>query len=85
MATSRFVTMGKLGALEKWARCTDRTQATAAARAKFDQRFDLDQDEQLDPATRAACVKAARSAYFLRLQMKRYAVKKNKKVSTVAA
>lgn len=50
---------GRIGALESWARTTDRTARTAPARSAFLSRF----DDAEDPA-------AARRAYFLRLAAK---------------
>ena len=54
---------GRIGAHEKWAQCLDRTAATAAARAAFEQKF-LDQADG-DPV-RAAHL---RKAHFARLAL----------------
>ena len=53
----------RLGALEKWANTTDRTAATAPARAAFEQKF-LDKVDG-DPKR----AQALRQAYFLRLSL----------------
>ena len=55
--------LGKIGAQEKWGRCTDRTAATAPARAAFEQGF-LDRADG-DPV-RAAHL---RKAHFARLAL----------------
>jgi hypothetical protein len=66
--------LGKIGAQEKWGRCTDRTAATAPARAAFEQGF-LDRAGG-DPV-RAAHL---RKAHFARLAL-RSAQARRKKVS----
>lgn len=61
----------QLGAHAQWARTTDRTARTAAARAGFNRRFEneVDPDRVLDPAERAKRVENARQAHMLRLAM----------------
>lgn len=56
--------LGRIGAHTKWAKTTDRTAATAPARAALDQKF-LDQADG-DPV-RAEHI---RKAYFQRLALK---------------
>jgi hypothetical protein len=55
---------GRLGAHEKWARCTDRRAATAPARAGLEARFLAEADG--DPVR----AEHLRKAYFQRLAMK---------------
>jgi hypothetical protein len=62
---------GRLGAHAKWAR-TDPVQGTAAARAKFLQRFldEVDPKRELPEAERLRRAEHAKSAYFLGLALK---------------
>jgi hypothetical protein len=69
--------IAQLAAAEKWANTTDRTAATAAARAACDARF-LDQARG-DPV-RAAHL---RKAYFLRLALRSAQVRRARKQSKV--
>ena len=65
------VLSGSIGAHEKWARCDDRTAATSAARAKFNDRFlaEADPDNTLPVAERVIRADHLRSAYFKRLAL----------------
>ncbi|MEH1013064.1 hypothetical protein V6U90_08125 [Micromonospora sp. CPCC 206060] len=64
--------IAKLAAHLKWAKCDDRTTATAAARKAFLDRFEreVDPDGTLDPADRATRAAHAKSAYYARLALK---------------
>ena len=65
---------GRIGAYVKWSRTSDRTAATAPARAGFLARFEreVDPDGKLDPLTRAQRAESARRAYFARLAYARH-------------
>jgi hypothetical protein len=60
---------GRIAASERWAHTSDRTAATAAARAGLDARFaaEVDPEGVLDPAELARRVKSKRIAHFARL------------------
>jgi hypothetical protein len=62
---------GRIAAHERWARTSDRTAATAPARAGLDARFEseVDPDGTLDPDERARRVESKRRAYFTRLAL----------------
>lgn len=64
--------VGQIGAHESWARTTDRTARTAAARRALDEKFerDVDPDGTLTPAERAKRAANARKAHFKRLALK---------------
>jgi len=64
--------VGRVGAHEKWAHCSDRSAATAPARRAFDDRFEkqVDPDGVLDPAERARRAVHLRKAYFTRLALR---------------
>lgn len=64
--------IAKSGAHTRWARCEDRSAATAPARERFLERFEdeVDPDRKLDPAERARRAEHARRAYFARLALK---------------
>ena len=64
--------IGRANAHEKWARCPDRSAATAPARAAFMDKFEkqVDPDGVLSPAERAIRASHARKAYFTRLAAK---------------
>ena len=55
-----------------WAKTTDRSARTAAARRKFDERFEreVDPDGVLSPAERTRRAANARKAYYARLALK---------------
>jgi hypothetical protein len=61
----------RIAAHERWAHTSDRTAATAAARAGLDARFEREVDPggELDPAERARRVDAKRKAHFARLAL----------------
>jgi hypothetical protein len=61
-----------IAANERWARTSDRTAATAPARAGLDARFEAEVDPNgtLDPAERAKRIAAKRRAYFKRLALR---------------
>lgn len=61
----------RLAAHESWARTGDRSARTAAARARFLQRFEdeVDPGRTLDPEERARRAEHARKAYFARLAL----------------
>jgi len=65
---------GKLGAYQKWAKCSDRTAATEAARSSFMSRFEreVDPDRRLTEKDRAQRAEAARRAYFVGLALRRH-------------
>lgn len=56
----------------KWAKCEDRTAATAPAREAAEKRFErqVDPEGRLDPAERARRAENARKAYFKALAAK---------------
>jgi hypothetical protein len=64
--------IGKLGAETSWARTTDKTQRTAAARDKvFDQfRDQVDPNRELPPDVRDRLARHAQRAHMLRLSLK---------------
>lgn len=72
-ATARS-TRARIAAHTRWAHTSDRTAATAPARAAFADRFErqVDPDGQLDPTERARRAANARSAYFARLAARRH-------------
>jgi hypothetical protein len=55
-----------------WAKTTDRTERTAAARAGFMRRFELEVDPtgELDPVERARRAEYAKKSYFRKLALK---------------
>lgn len=61
----------QLGAHAQWARTTDRTARTVAARAGYYRRFEneVDPDRVLDPAERAKRAENARQAHMLKLAL----------------
>lgn len=63
---------GRVGALESWARTTDRSARTAPARAAMLAKFEreVDPDGTLPPDERARRAEYARRAYFARLAAK---------------
>jgi hypothetical protein len=65
---------GKLGAYRKWAKCSDREAATAAARSSFMARFEreVDPDGKLSGKDRAQRAESARKAYFVGLALRRH-------------
>lgn len=67
------VQWGRIGALESWARTTDRAARTSNGRAAFMARF----DEYPDP-------EAARKAYYQRLALKSAQSRRRKKVEREA-
>ncbi len=59
----------KIAAHSRWARTTDRTEATAPARAGLDARFEreVDPDRVMTPEERSRRCRHARITYFTRL------------------
>jgi hypothetical protein len=78
--TSAQVLGGRLGAYRRWARTSDRTAATAPARAAFASRFEreVDPDGKLPAHERAQRADAARSAFYAELALKRHQGKRRK-------
>jgi len=72
MHASERTLASRIAAHEKWARCPDRSAATAPARRAFDDRFEkqVDPDGVLDPVERARRAAHARKAYFTRLALR---------------
>ena len=64
--------VARLGAHTKWARTTDRSVATAAARKGLLDRFEreVDPDGVLNPRDRAVLAESARKAFYTRLAFK---------------
>jgi len=64
-----------VGGYTKWAKTSDRSEATAPARQAFLDRFEREADPEgkLSPKLRAERAEAARKAYFARLSLKRWA------------
>lgn len=65
----------------RWSRETDRTAATAPARAGLQAKFErqVDPDGTLDPVTRARLADSARKAYFADLTRRSIAARRRKK------
>jgi len=65
---------GRIGAYRKWARCPDRTAATAPGTAAFLARFEreVDPDGSLSESERGLRAEAARRAYFSELVLIRH-------------
>jgi len=65
---------GRIGAYRKWARCPDRTAATAPGTAAFLSRFEREVDPEgvLSESDRALRAEAARRAYFSELVLIRH-------------
>jgi hypothetical protein len=63
----------QVAANARWANCTDRTAATAAARQAAENRWDrlVDPDGTLDPVERAKRAQSARKAEMARLNLRR--------------
>lgn len=63
---------GQIGARIKWSQCADRTEATAAARRAFLDRFEklADPDGVLAPADRARRAEDLRKAHYARMALK---------------
>ncbi|HEY3481636.1 MAG TPA: hypothetical protein VGL02_22290 [Streptomyces sp.] len=72
MSETHHATAGKIGAHTKWAKCDDRTAATAPGRARFMKRFEreVDPDGVLPSDVRAQRAEHAKKAYFARLALK---------------
>jgi hypothetical protein len=64
--------IAKLAAHSRWAKTTDRTAATQAARDGLTRRFEdeVDPERRLSPDERAVRVESARRAHFQRLALK---------------
>jgi hypothetical protein len=64
--------IAKLAAHVRWAGCTDRTAATAAARQAFHDRWEkeVDPDGKLDPKERAKRAAHAKKAHYSRMALK---------------
>jgi hypothetical protein len=71
MARDNSSLWASIAANERWAKTSDRSAATAPARAGLDARFEaeVDPDGTLDPAERARRVAAKRRAHFKRLAL----------------
>jgi hypothetical protein len=71
ISPAQRVMQGRLAAHTNWARCEDRTAATAPARAAFDARFEkqVDPEGKLPHAERMIRAGHARKAYFARLAL----------------
>lgn len=83
---ARRALTSRISALESWARTADRPARTAAARAAFLDRFELqvDPDGTLPADERAKRADAARSAYFLRLAIRSAEVRAQRKAARSA-
>ncbi|ROT29691.1 hypothetical protein [Micromonospora sp. HM5-17] len=82
MSTIRRLT-AQAAAHTRWAHTADRTEATAAARKAFIDRFEreVDPEGKLPPAERARRAESARRAYFLRLAAKSAEVRRRRRRS----
>jgi len=71
MESSDRTLASRIAAHEKWARCPDRSAATAPARRAFVERFEqqVDPDGVLAPAERARRADHARRAHYLRMAL----------------
>lgn len=78
MPESEAVLRGRIGAHTKWANTSDRTAATAPARAALEQKF-LDQAGG-DPVR----AKNLRQAYYQRLALKSAQARRRKKLADAA-
>jgi hypothetical protein len=69
---SERVLRARLAAHSKWATTPDRSEATAAARQAFNDRFarEVDPDGVLDPIERAVRAESARKAHYTRLALR---------------
>jgi hypothetical protein len=78
--------IASLAAHVKWAKCEDRTAATAAARKAFADRFEtlVDPDGALDPAERALRAENARKAHYRKLALKSAQVRRARKGGAAA-
>lgn len=78
---------GKVGAHRRWSRTTDRSAATAKARAAFASKFEeqVDPDGTLPPVERARLAENARKAYFAELSLRRVQAAARRKRSADAA
>lgn len=67
----------------RWSRETDRTKATAPARAGLQARFErqVDPDGVLDPVERAKRVESARKAYYADLSRRSAAARRKRKAA----
>ncbi len=81
------VALAKLAAYERWAHTTDRSAATAAARAAALARFErqVDPDGVLPEKERLLRAESARRAYFQRLAIKSARARRARKVARGAA
>jgi hypothetical protein len=70
--------LGRIGAHTKWAQCTDRTAATAAARAGLERKF---LDEAAGDPARA---ESLRKAYYTRLALKSAQARRARKAVSAA-
>lgn len=70
-SSSRRSMAARIAAHTRWARTSDRTAATAPARAALDARFEreVDPDGVLPPEERARRSQHARTAYYTRLAL----------------
>jgi hypothetical protein len=64
----------RIAAHTRWASCEDRREATSAARAAFNDRFErqVDPEGKLPPAERAKRAESAKKAHFARLAYARH-------------
>lgn len=62
----------KIAANTRWSKTADRSAATAAARAAFNDRFEkqVDPNQELDPAERAKRAENAKTAHYERMALK---------------
>lgn len=72
MTPEERVLRAKLAVNARWAKTPDRSQATAPARAAFDQRFlrEVDPENKLDPTERAKRAANARAAHYARMTLR---------------
>ncbi|MCL8026350.1 hypothetical protein [Nocardioides bruguierae] len=75
--------IAKLAAHERWARETDRSAATQAARDGMARKFEnqVDPDRVLSPAERAKRAESAKRAHYQRIAMKSAAARRARTAS----
>jgi hypothetical protein len=78
--------VGRQAAHLKWAKCDDRTAATAAARGAFLKTFEdqVDPEGKLSPEERTRRATSARKAHFAALARKSAAVRRARKAGEAA-
>jgi hypothetical protein len=79
--------IASLAAHVKWAKCEDRTAATAAARQAFHDRFEREVDPEglLSPQERARRAENAKKAFYRRLALRSAAVRRARIRATTAS